>query len=84
MEHTEEPIAPATSPSGWWKCPSGLGTSEVYLRVSDQRRLAAVGLYVSAIGFALSHDSGGWVPRAGILFGQVCACTYRGISGRNR
>lgn len=65
---------PATPPSGWWKSPASLATDPVFLRVPDEHRLAAVGLYTAAVGWTLTHDAGeGWVPAAALLYGQVCA-----------
>lgn len=67
-------VAPAMPPSGWWKSPSTLGTDVVFLRVSSEHRLAAVGLYTSSVGWALTHDSSdGWIPAEAIYFGQVCS-----------
>lgn len=66
--------APATPQSGWWKSPASLATDPVFLRVSDEHRLAAVGLYSAAVGWTLTHDSSeGWVPAAALIYGQVCA-----------
>ena len=65
---------PATPPAGWWKSPASLATDPVFLRVSDEHRLAAVGLYTAAVGWTLTHSSReGWVPAAALLYGQVCA-----------
>lgn len=65
---------PATPLSGWWKSPASLATDPVFLRVKDEHRLAAVGLYTAAVGWTLTHDaSEGWVPAAALLCGQVCA-----------
>jgi hypothetical protein len=68
------PHAPSTPQSGWWKSPASLATDPVFLRVSDEHRLAAVGLYTAALGWTLTHNSEeGWVPAAALFHGQVCA-----------
>ena len=65
---------PAAPPAGWWKSPASLATDPVFLRVADEHRLAAIGLYTAAIGWTLTHNSNqGWVPTAALLYGQVCA-----------
>ena len=68
------PNAPSAPPSGWWKSPASLATDPVFLRVSDEHRLAAVGLYTAAVGWTLTHESAeGWLPTAALYYGQVCA-----------
>lgn len=65
---------PETPQSGWWKSPASLATDPVFLRVEEKYRLASVGLYSAAIGWALTHNAeDGWVPAAAIVCGQVCA-----------
>lgn len=65
---------PETPQSGWWKSPASLATDPVFLRVEDQYRLAAVGLYTASIGWSLTHNAqDGWLPAAAVYCGQVCA-----------
>lgn len=65
---------PETPMSGWWKSPASLATDPVFLRVEDQYRLAAVGLYTASVGWSLTHNAeGGWIPSAAVYCGQVCA-----------
>lgn len=66
--------SPSTPPAGWWKSPASLATDPVFLRVSDDQRLAAVGLYTAAVGWSLTHENPeGWIPAAALFCGQVCA-----------
>ena len=65
---------PSMPQSGWWKCPQSLATDPVFLRVEDDQRLPAVGLYVACIGWTLTHNSvDGWLPVAAVTYGQVLA-----------
>lgn len=63
-----------TPASGWWKAPSAIGTDPVFLRVEEEHRLAAVGVYIASIGWCLMHNSrDGWLPAAAVTSGQVIA-----------
>lgn len=67
-------FTPANPASGWWKAPGTLATDPAFLRVPDDLRLAAVGLYVASLGWALSHQGeDGWVPASALHLGQACA-----------
>lgn len=73
-ENINQPLfSPRTPASGWWKAPATLATDPVFLRVEDSLRLEAVAAYVSAIGWALTHNAeDGWMPAAALLYGQAC------------
>lgn len=66
-------FAPKTPASGWWKAPATLATDPVFLRISDQIRLEAIAVYISAVGWALVHNAeDGWIPEAALFYGQAC------------
>ena len=69
----QPPFAPKSPASGWWKVPATLATDPVFLRISDENRLEAIAVYLSAVGWALSHNAeDGWMPSAALLYGQAC------------
>jgi hypothetical protein len=74
-DNLPQPTFVLTTPAaGWFKAPSAIGSDQVFLRVSDDLRLAAVGLFISSIGWALNHNAqNGWVPAPAVHGGQLTA-----------
>jgi hypothetical protein len=74
-DNLPQPTFVLTTPAaGWFKTPAAIGSDQVFLRVSDDLRLAAVGLFVSSIGWALNHNAqNGWVPAPAVHGGQLTA-----------
>jgi hypothetical protein len=63
-----------TPAAGWFKTPAAIGSDQVFLRVPDELRLAAVGLFIASIGWALNHNAqNGWIPAPAVLGGQLTA-----------
>lgn len=63
-----------TPAAGWWKAPAAIGSDPIFLRVTDELRMAAVALHVSTLGWALNHAATlGWIPGPAVLGGQVIA-----------
>jgi hypothetical protein len=63
-----------TPAAGWFKTPAAIGSDQVFLRVPDELRLGAVGLFISSLGWALNHNAqNGWIPAPAVLGGQLTA-----------
>jgi len=63
-----------TPAAGWFKTPAAIGSDQVFLRVPDDLRLGAVGLFISSLGWALNHNAqNGWIPAPAVYFGQLTA-----------
>ena len=75
MNELPQPTYQLSAPAaGWWKAPSSLGTDPVFLRVPETCRAAAIGVYISSIGWCLNHNAqNGWIPAAAVVGGQVVA-----------
>ena len=66
-----------TPAAGWFKVPAAIGSDQVFLRVKAPQRLAAVGLFIGSIGWALNHNAkNGWIPAEAVHGGQLVAAPH--------